>query len=118
MGRPNEHVEPDCNFLLPGGDGHKEYQGSSFSTALAAGLAALIFHCAEVSGFYLKYPTAREDLGVHGHTYEVLKGLCHDPQNNGKYIQASNFFNHDLIKGGWGKENRLRFIALVERILR
>lgn len=118
LGRPNEHVEPDCNFLLPGGDGTKEYQGSSFSTALAAGLAALILHCAEVSGFCLKYPTAREDLGVHDHMYEVLKGLCHDSQNHGKYIQASNFFNHDLIKGGWGKDNRLKFIALVERILR
>ena len=92
-GNLNPHVEKAAQFAFPGGDGSDDYKGSSFANALAAGLAALLLHCAEVSGYH-NGPTAQKSrklMRSYPVMVKIFRNMCES--RDSKYLQVWSNLN-------------------------
>lgn len=114
-GNLGKRVGPEADYAFPGGDGQVECQESSkFATALAAGLAALILHCAE----YIDYgedEEIRDRLRQHSTMNRVFEGMRGAGQT--KYLSVASYFNESLYHHGWDFEGRAMFANMVKSIL-
>lgn len=112
-GNLDKHVGYGADYAFPGGDNDAKCEGSSFATALAAGLAALILHCAE----YIDYgedEELRDALRQHLHMNKVFERML---AQGTKYISVANYFNEKLLHHGWDYEGKMMFANMVKNIL-
>jgi hypothetical protein len=95
-------IDDSCDFFLPGVDlgiqvesmnrkgvGNpprewRKHSGSSLSCALAAGLAAMVLHCALVSGMVSRDDAKWAWLKTRGGMSEALRSINVDRRDNGK----------------------------------
>jgi len=108
-GNFDKHVTAGTNYAFPGGENGK-CEGSSFATALAAGLATLILHCAE----YIDYgedEKFRDGLRQYSNMKLVFERMV---ASGTRYLSVANHFieDHD-----WDYHGKKRFENMVRNIL-
>jgi len=120
-GRADSAAELQAKYVFPGGewsdmkasrggDGTPDYAwGSSFSTALASGLAALILDCTEIVGYGKHRSTIRTREGMD----TIFSGMIRE--KGSKYIPVAQYFTAD---GMWDSEGKQKLKKVVKNILR
>jgi len=111
-GNLDQHVGSGADYVFPGGDS-AEVQGSSFATALAAGLAALILHCAEYEN-YFRDESQRSALRQHTNMNKVFEAML-APQT--KYLSIGKHFNEKLYNNEWDLACAEQFSRMVNAML-
>jgi len=105
-GECGQHISP-CSE-----DQRKEHMaGSSVATALAAGLAAVILYCVELTG---KGPKYRKELCQIENMKSIFSGLIHK-QNKEPFVAVQDQFDSSLARGDYGDVD---FDKVVDRIIR
>ncbi|KAF8462775.1 peptidase S8/S53 domain-containing protein [Kalaharituber pfeilii] len=133
-GRVDSAAEAQADYVFPGGEfsdikttamqGTPEHAwGSSFATALASGLTALILDCAEIVGYGKQYRNVLRmkenmDLVFRGMISEGFTVANSGQAKNQSYIPVTQFFTTDISTGMWDTEGKQRFKKLVKNILR
>jgi len=114
-GNLNPHVEKAAQFTFPGGDGGDAYKGSSFANALAAGLAALLLHCADISGYH-KGRTAKKSrklMRSYPVMAKIFKNMCEG--RDSKYLKVWSHLNAEQLDRD---QDGQQFAKQIENILK
>ena len=123
-GRPDSAAEFQAQYVFPGGesssikkaqglDGESEHAwGSSFSTALASGLTALILDCTEIVGFGEHRDRIRTRDGVDA----IFSGMISEKAS--KYIPVTEFFTPTIANGIWDDDGKQGLKDMMKEILR
>lgn len=160
-GRPHGFAEKDGDFFFPGAnfdhppsmwsDAHRSgsndrqseqyVSGSSFATALASGLTALILYCVDVAlscntagtgsgeetqpktfGTSILRTEHRQQLQNHTTLCNVFKAMCRTSSTQGgkvMYIPVAQYFPKTLAECSWREDKgRKKFFVALERIMR
>ncbi|KAL1962372.1 hypothetical protein VTN77DRAFT_9785 [Rasamsonia byssochlamydoides] len=117
---------PESHFIFPGGSAviksprrpqtstvsnSEIVLGSSFATAVASGLAALILSCVEICNFGDRY---RNELRQHRIMQAVFRDMA---RNSPNYIEVERYFPARFADMDW-EEAREDFLDMVEFIIR
>lgn len=105
----------EAQYFFPGADStinDKGIQivGSSFATALASGMAALILDCVEIGG----YGQYRRKIRTYEQMNRILSSMTHGRH---PYILASKYFPKDMEYCNWDAAGRERLDKIMRNIL-
>lgn len=130
-GAPEDWSDRGAIFVLPGSDsgiglpdgkgGFKRDPGSSFATALASGLAALILLCVELSAHREKRKLMSNFASMHKLFKQMaLKTNDSAAEKERKYIDVSRFFKDEFSDESWplSPEGSRKFNSMVGDLCR
>lgn len=123
-GKADSAAKPQADYCFPGGelsdikarggDGTPQHAwGSSFATALASGLTALILDCTEIVGHGKSY---RDTLRTRDSVNAIFKNMV--PERGSKYIPVATFFHREMANSFWDEEGKEKLKKQVEDIIR
>ena len=125
-GRADSAAELQAKYVFPGGewsdikaaqgasDGSLDHAwGSSFATALASGLAALILDCAELTGYGKLH---RQAIRTRENMDAIFAGMVREKES--KYIPVTQHFTAEVAAGSWDTEGKQKFKKAIKNILR
>lgn len=128
-GRADAAAELQANYVFPGGewsdlraprggsDNTLEHAwGSSFSTALASGLAALILDCSEILSVISPGKQYRGAIRKKDKLDKIFSSMIRE--KGSKYIPVTQFFTPEIASAVWDSEGKQKFKKAIKNIIR
>jgi len=89
--------------------------GSSFATAVAAGLTALILYCVDITGVKAKHRERLTDFEVMD---SIFTNMTTTDRKQRKYIEVKKYFEGRFAKLDWEVDGESELILAVDKIIR
>lgn len=89
--------------------------GSSFATAIAAGLTALILYCVDITGVKEKH---RKQLTDFETMNSIFDSMTATDRKQRKYIEVKKYFESRFANFDWENDGERELILAVDKIIR